>query len=1098
MWTAVMINSAGECVLFRRSSHPFQHSGARRLWKRSKMKFDNILSEINGFGKFQVRLVLLQLLSRLSMPCHFLLNNFMAAVPSHHCDLSALDDGDVFANLTRDQQLAVGVPAGEDGVLSSCQMFHEPQYQHLSGANGTNHTFVVECQNGWVYDNSTFRSTVVTEWDLVCSRKGMSKATATVFFIGVMFGAPLFGFLSDRYGRRPLLLVSYITTMVFAVISAFSTSYVMFAILRFFTGLSLAGLSIISIVLNVEWFGVEYRTFSGIIIGLDWTLGNLLLVGIAYCVNEWRMLILAASSPLILAILCWKWLPESARWLLANGKADAAHHYIKMCAEMNNRSKFMDGITPKALLDSAEEETKDKKYTCLDLFKTSNIRRLAICSGVVWYGVAFTYYGISLNISGFGVNPYLTQFIFGSIEIPMKIGTYFFVEKVGRRPGEVLTLLLTGLCLFINMFVAQDQWVTRTIVAVLGKAMSEAAFTIMYLYTTELYPTVVRQNGLGYTAFMARLGVSISPLVLLLEDAWRLLPAATYCAVAVGSGVVASLLPETLNTCLPEFIEDIEKRSAFPDMKFENVLAEVNGFGRFQLRAVLLVVVARVTLPFHFLLNNFIAFIPAHHCDLHSLDDGGAFSNLSAAERLAVGVPRRQDGAPDSCRMFTEPRYRLLVNASNATGLGSVPCQGGWVYDGSVVRSSLATEWDLVCDKKNMNRAVASIFFTGVMLGAAVFGYLSDRFGRKTTLLVCYVTTALFGFASALSPSLTVFTVMRFFTGMGLSGISIITYTLCIEWVDIKRRTALSIFMSMDWSLGVCLLPVAAYFVNDWRSLTAVVTAPLLPAIIAWWWLPESARWLLSNGRLGRAHFHLNECAVVNGRQQSMADLKPEILSKITLIENENRKYSYLDLVRTPRMRTLALRCGIVWFGVACAYYGISLSIDGFGVSLHLTQFIYGVTELPAKLLVFLALERLGRRLSQSGSLFLTGLCVFCNMFIPQEMGLCRTIIGGLGKMFSEASFTTVYLYTLELYPTVMRQNGLGYCSFLARIGVSICPLIMLLEDVWEALPGLLFSLFTLLSGFSASLLPETRNIRLPETIEEVEQTRRRSISTSD
>lgn len=74
------------------------------------------------------------------------------------------------------------------------------------------------------------------------------------------------------------------------------------------------------------------------------------------------------------------------------------------------------------------------------------------------YGVAFTYYGISFNISGFGLNPYLTQFIFASIEIPMKIGTYVFVEKIGRRPGEVLTLLLTGLCLFINMFVAQGKF----------------------------------------------------------------------------------------------------------------------------------------------------------------------------------------------------------------------------------------------------------------------------------------------------------------------------------------------------------------------------------------------------------------------------------------------------------------------------------------------------------------------------------------------------------------------------------------------------------------------------------------------------------------
>uniref|UniRef100_A0A3Q1IR34 Solute carrier family 22 member 6 n=1 Tax=Anabas testudineus TaxID=64144 RepID=A0A3Q1IR34_ANATE len=528
----------------------------------SKMKFDNILSEINGFGKFQIKLVLIQMLSRLSMPCHFLLNNFMAAVPSHHCDISSLDDGGIFRNLTMDQKLAVSIPAERDGSLSSCQMFLQPHYEHLSGSNSTDNTVIAECQTGWVYDNSTFKSTVVTEWDLVCSRKGMSRATATVFFIGVMFGAPLFGFLSDRFGRRPLLLVSYLSSMVFGVISAFSTSYIMFAIMRFFTGMSLAGLSIISIVLNVEWFGIEHRTFSGIIIGLDWTLGNWLLVLIAYLVNEWRMLILAATSPLILSIIAWRWLPESARWLLANGKADAAHHYIMVCAKMNNRAKYMDNITPRALLESAEAETEQKKYTFVDLFRTTNIRKLSICLGIVWYGVAFTYYGICLNITGFGLNPYLTQCIFASIELPMKIGVYFFLEKIGRRPGEVWTLLLTGVCLFTNIFVPLEKWLIRTIVGVLGKAMSEASFTIMYLYTTELFPTVVRQNGLGYTSFLARLGVSISPLVMLLEDAWHLLPAVTYCVVAVGSGLVASLLPETLNARLPEFISDIEKPRA--------------------------------------------------------------------------------------------------------------------------------------------------------------------------------------------------------------------------------------------------------------------------------------------------------------------------------------------------------------------------------------------------------------------------------------------------------------------------------------------------------------------------------------------------------
>uniref|UniRef100_A0A665T902 Solute carrier family 22 member 7-like n=1 Tax=Echeneis naucrates TaxID=173247 RepID=A0A665T902_ECHNA len=518
------------------------------------MKFEEILSETGGFGKFQIKLFLIQFLSRITVPCHFLLNIFMAAVPDHHCNISSLDDGGIFRNLTLEQKMAVGIPVEQDGSLSSCQMFSQPNYPNLSGWKSRNDTPVVGCQTGWVYDNSIFKSTLVTEWDLVCNRKGMNKATATIFFIGVMFGAPVFGFLSDRFGRRPLLLASYLSSMTFAVLSASSTSYVMFVIMRFFTGMSLAGISIISFVLNVEWFGIECRTFSGIIISLDWTVGNCFLVGIAYFVNDWRMLILAVTSPLILAVIAWRWLPESARWLMACGKADAAHHYIMQCAKMNNRTTCMTSITPKT-------KYEDKKYTFVDLFRTPNIKKLSICLGIVWYGVAFTYYGISLNISGFGLNLYLTQFIFASIEMPMKIGLYFFLEKAGRRLGETTALLLTGVCLLINMFVTKDKWVIRTVVAVVGKALSEASFTIIFLYTTELFPTVIRSNGVGFTSFLARLGVSISPLVMLLEDVWHLLPQVTYCAVAIGAGLVASLLPETLNKFLPEFIEDIEKPS---------------------------------------------------------------------------------------------------------------------------------------------------------------------------------------------------------------------------------------------------------------------------------------------------------------------------------------------------------------------------------------------------------------------------------------------------------------------------------------------------------------------------------------------------------
>lgn len=70
-------------------------------------------------------------------------------------------------------------------------------------------------------------------------------------------------------------------------------------------------------------------------------------------------------------------------------------------------------------------------------------------------GVQITYFGICLNISEFGVNIYLTQFIFAAIEFPTKTGAYLFIEKIGRRPGEMGALLSTGVCLLINLFVAE-------------------------------------------------------------------------------------------------------------------------------------------------------------------------------------------------------------------------------------------------------------------------------------------------------------------------------------------------------------------------------------------------------------------------------------------------------------------------------------------------------------------------------------------------------------------------------------------------------------------------------------------------------------------
>lgn len=127
-------------------------------------------------------------------------------------------------------------------------------------------------------------------------------------------------------------------------------------------------------------------------------------------------------------------------------------------------------------------------------------------------------------------------------------------------------------------------------------------------------------------------------------------------------------------------------------MRFENLLDDINGFGRFQKMIIVISFIGRFTMPCHFMLNNFIAAVPSHHCDISSLDDGGVFSSLSQTEKLVVGIPVNEDGTPNSCKMFAEPQYHLLFNSSNIAELPTVSCQTGWVYDNTTFKSTLTSE----------------------------------------------------------------------------------------------------------------------------------------------------------------------------------------------------------------------------------------------------------------------------------------------------------------------------------------------------------------------------------------------------------------------
>ncbi|XP_053575656.1 putative transporter SVOPL [Bombina bombina] len=355
-------------------------------------------------------------------------------------------------------------------------------------------------------------------------------------FLGYMVFSILLGLLADRYGRLKILLISFLWGAFFSLLTSFSPSYFWFVFLRCLVGCGVAGHSQ-GLIIKTEFLPKKIRGYMLPLSQIFWLAGSLLIIGMASEVNStlgWRWLVRFASIPGIILIIVFRFIPESARFNVSVGKSQAATDTLQWIANMN-RSKMPEG--------TLKEPMSENTGRILDLFDRKYLRT-SLQLWVIWVGISFAYYGVILASSellernllcGSGnlipgtedempeesrtpcfchmLSPsdYRTMIISTTGEIALNPFNIIFINLLGRRWTLGITMTTTGIFfLLLNICMSN-----AGLIAVLFclRALVSANFNTVYIYTAEVYPTVMRAIGMGTSGSICRIGAMAAPFI---------------------------------------------------------------------------------------------------------------------------------------------------------------------------------------------------------------------------------------------------------------------------------------------------------------------------------------------------------------------------------------------------------------------------------------------------------------------------------------------------------------------------------------------------------------------------------------------------------
>ena len=364
-------------------------------------------------------------------------------------------------------------------------------------------------------------------------------------------------------------------------------------------------------------------------------------------------------------------------------------------------------------------------------------------------------------------------------------------------------------------------------------------------------------------------------------------------------------------------------------------------------------------------------------------------------------------------------------------------------YDSQIiayVMPQVMKEWGLTPLQAG---SIASYGFAGLMVGAAGFGMMADRVGRKMTLILALMMFSLFSGVAYWAPSFKTFCVLRFLAGLGMGGAMPLTITLVSEYAPAKIRakavTAMFGGFTFGWAVAA-LVAMLVIPVFGWRLVLLFGFLPILFLPVLKFVLPESIRFLAGKGRFDEAIHEMRRIEkaagvpAINWTSDSFA--APVVQSGGSIRQ-----------LFSPRLSVMTILIWLTYFFNLLIVYGLATWLPSLlvksGFSL-VKSYSYGLIQaMGASLGGFLLgwmMDRFGRKSALVLTYILGGVAVWAFGAVTSNAALY--VCGAATGVFIIGGQIAQHVVSGEIYPTHIRSTGVGWALTVGRFGSIVGPLL--------------------------------------------------------